>query len=129
MRSGVRSNDYMSSSDEMEFAGDDMGPPVDDLEVEVFDELIDYPWLQFPHVTVARGRCDRLLRKEMGHQKAIDYDLQTELGQQERMIAIIGEDTPWSRLFDTTYAPPYRLITVEFHSTFMYRPQGSDFQP
>ncbi|KAL8217341.1 hypothetical protein R6Q57_020714 [Mikania cordata] len=41
--------DYMSSSDEMEVVGDDMGKPhVDDLVVEHFDELMDHPWLQFP---------------------------------------------------------------------------------
>ncbi|KAD3640873.1 hypothetical protein E3N88_30096 [Mikania micrantha] len=73
----------MSSSDEMDVGGDDMGPPVNDLE----------------------------------------------LGQQERMMSIIGEDTPWSRLFEMAYAPQYRLITVEFLSTFMYRPQAPDFQP
>ncbi|KAL8197654.1 hypothetical protein R6Q57_024359 [Mikania cordata] len=127
-RSSSRAKD-MFSFDEMEFGGDDMGPLVDDLEVEAFDELMDHPWLQFPQGTVARSRHDRLLRKEMGHQKAIDYDLLTELGQQERMMAIIGEDTSWSRLFDMTYAPQYRLITVEFISTFMYRPQDPDFQP
>ncbi|KAD7117782.1 hypothetical protein E3N88_05050 [Mikania micrantha] len=65
----------------------------------------------------------------MGNQKAIDYDLLAELGQQERMTAIIGEDTPWSRLFEMTYAPQYRLITVEFLSTFRYRPRPHDFQP
>ncbi|KAL8223016.1 hypothetical protein R6Q57_020415 [Mikania cordata] len=93
----------MSSSDEMEV-------PVDDLEVDQFDELMDNPWLQFPHGTVARNRRGRLLRKE-------------------RMTVIIGEDTPWSRLFEMTYAPQYRLITVEFLSTFVYRPHGPDFQP
>ncbi|KAL8200443.1 hypothetical protein R6Q57_011782 [Mikania cordata] len=35
----------------------------------------------------------------------------------------------WSRLFDMTYPPQYRLLTVEFLSTFVYRPQGPDFQP
>ncbi|KAL8199763.1 hypothetical protein R6Q57_013331 [Mikania cordata] len=65
----------------------------------------------------------------MGHQKAIDYDLLTQLGKQQRMMAIIGEDTPWSRLFDMTYAPQYRLLTVEFLSTFIFRPQAPDFQP
>ncbi|KAL8211102.1 hypothetical protein R6Q57_005539 [Mikania cordata] len=64
-----------------------------------------------------------------GQQKAIDYDLLAELGQQERMTAIIGMDTPWSRLFDMTYAPQYRLITVKFLSTFVCRPHGPDFQP
>ncbi|KAL8218525.1 hypothetical protein R6Q57_021898 [Mikania cordata] len=84
---------------------------------------------QFPQGIVACSRRDRILRKEIGHQKAIDYDMLTELGHYERMMAIIGEDTPWSRLFDMTYGPQYRLITVEFLSTFMYRPQGPDFQP
>ncbi|KAL8218159.1 hypothetical protein R6Q57_021532 [Mikania cordata] len=62
----------------------------------------------------------------MGQQKAIDYDLLAKLGQLERMTAIIGEDTPWSRLFEMTFAPQYRLITVEFLSTFVFRPRAAD---
>ncbi|KAL8217275.1 hypothetical protein R6Q57_024112 [Mikania cordata] len=112
----------MSSSDEMEGLHDD-------FEVDQIDELMVHPWLQFPQKTVARSRRDRLLRKEMGQQKAIDYDLLAELGQQERMTTIIGEDTPWSRLFEMTFAPQYRPITVEFLSTFVYRPCGPDYQP
>ncbi|KAL8196308.1 hypothetical protein R6Q57_025308 [Mikania cordata] len=100
----------MSSSDEMEMA-------VDDLEVDQFDELVDHSWLQFAHGTVARNRRDRFLWKEMGQQKL------------ERMTAIIGQDTTWSRLFEMTFAPQYRLITVEFLYTFVYRPHGPDFQP
>ncbi|KAL8202149.1 hypothetical protein R6Q57_011296 [Mikania cordata] len=65
----------------------------------------------------------------MGQQKAIDYDLLTQLGERERMTTIIGEDRPWSRLFEMCYAPRYRLITVEFLSTFIYRPLDLDFQP
>ncbi|KAL8229453.1 hypothetical protein R6Q57_014353 [Mikania cordata] len=90
------------------------------------DELSHHPWLQFPQGTIARNRRDRLVRKEMGQQKAIDYDLLAELGQLERMTAIIGEDTPWSRLFEMTFAPQYRLITVEFLSTFVFRPRAAD---
>ncbi|KAL8205559.1 hypothetical protein R6Q57_009110 [Mikania cordata] len=112
----------MSSSDEMEELHDN-------LDFDQIDELMVHPWLQFPQGTVARSRRDRLLRKEMGQQKAIDYDLLAELGQLERMTAIIGEDTPWSRLFEMTFAPQYRLITVEFLSTFVYRPRGPDYQP
>ncbi|KAL8226545.1 hypothetical protein R6Q57_016377 [Mikania cordata] len=90
---------------------------------------------KFPQKTVARGRRDRLLSKEMGQQKAIGYDLLAELGQLERMTAIIGEDTPWSRLFEMTFAPQYRLITVEFLSTFVFtlraadQPQADQLQP
>ncbi|KAL8231334.1 hypothetical protein R6Q57_001112 [Mikania cordata] len=112
----------MSSLDEMEGLHDN-------LDVDQIDELMVHPWLQFPQGTVTRSRCDRLLRKEMGQQKAIDYDLLAELGQLERMTAIIGEDTPWSRLFEMTFAPQYRLIIVEFLSTFVYRPRGPDYQP
>ncbi|KAL8206008.1 hypothetical protein R6Q57_009559 [Mikania cordata] len=65
----------------------------------------------------------------MGQQKAIDCDLRTQIGARERMTAIIGEDTPWSRLFEMCYAHRYRLITVEFLSTFIYRPVDPDFQP
>ncbi|KAL8231976.1 hypothetical protein R6Q57_001754 [Mikania cordata] len=64
-----------------------------------------------------------------GRRRAIDYDLLAEFGQQERMTTIIGEDTPWSRLFEMTYAPQYRLISVKFLSTFRYMPQAPDFQP
>ncbi|KAL8230498.1 hypothetical protein R6Q57_000276 [Mikania cordata] len=112
----------MSSSDEMEGLHDD-------LDVDQIDELMVHPWLQFPQGTVALSRRDQLLRKEMGQQKAIDYDLLAELGQLERMTAIIGEDTPWSRLFEMTFAPQYRLINVKFLSTFVYRPCGPDYQP
>ncbi|KAL8223930.1 hypothetical protein R6Q57_019405 [Mikania cordata] len=107
----------MSSSDEMEGLHDD---------IDEMDELIHHPWLQFPQGTIARNRRDRLLRKEMGQQKAIDYDLLAELGQLERMTTIIGEDTPWSRLFEMTFAPQYRLITVEFLSTFVFTPHAAD---
>ncbi|KAL8265084.1 hypothetical protein R6Q59_023214 [Mikania micrantha] len=94
-----------------------------------FDDLVNHPWLQFPQGTVARTKRNRLLKKSMGQQKAIDYDLLTQIGARERMTAIIGEDTPWTRLFEMCYAPQYRLITVEFLSTFIYRPVDPDFQP
>ncbi|KAL8199529.1 hypothetical protein R6Q57_013097 [Mikania cordata] len=99
---------------------------LDNIDVDQMDELIHHPWLQFPQGMVALNRRDRLLRKEMGQQKAIDYELLAELGQLERMTAIIGEDTPWSRLFEMTFAPQYRLITVEFLSTFVFSPRPAD---
>ncbi|KAD4586348.1 hypothetical protein E3N88_23949 [Mikania micrantha] len=83
----------------------------------------------FSQGTVACTKRDRLLKKSMGQQKAIDYDLLTQIGARERITAIIGEDTPWTRLFEICYAPQYRLITVEFLSTFNCRPVDPDFQP
>ncbi|KAD3337591.1 hypothetical protein E3N88_33111 [Mikania micrantha] len=39
-----------------------------------------------------------------------------------RMGFLLGHrDTPWTRLFDLADLPTYRLITVEFLSTFRYR--------
>ncbi|KAL8189591.1 hypothetical protein R6Q57_029157 [Mikania cordata] len=44
-----------------------------------------------------------------------------DCGEAEWARAILGEDTPWTRLFDLAELPSYRLITVEFLSTFRYR--------
>ncbi|KAL8225526.1 hypothetical protein R6Q57_018083 [Mikania cordata] len=44
-----------------------------------------------------------------------------DCGEAERARAILGEDTPWTRLFDLAELPSYRLITMEFLSTFRYR--------
>ncbi|KAL8214659.1 hypothetical protein R6Q57_004108 [Mikania cordata] len=115
----------MNESNDM-FSSDEMVGLHRDFDVDQIDELMHHPWLQFPQGTIARNRRDRLLRKEMGQQKAIDYDLLAELGQLERMTTIIDEDTPWSRLFEMTFAPQYRLITAEFLSTFVYRPSAPD---
>ncbi|KAL8192180.1 hypothetical protein R6Q57_028042 [Mikania cordata] len=105
-----------------------MEMPVDDLEVDQFDELMDHPWLQFPHWTVARNRGDRLLTKEMGQQKAIDYDLLAELGQLERMTAIIGQDTPRSRLFEMTpHGPDFQPQTGPQQSEISYRLCGAPY--
>ncbi|KAL8230610.1 hypothetical protein R6Q57_000388 [Mikania cordata] len=44
-----------------------------------------------------------------------------DAGVAERGRAILGEDTPGTRLFDIAELPTHRLITVEFLSTFRYR--------
>ncbi|KAL8226326.1 hypothetical protein R6Q57_016158 [Mikania cordata] len=48
-----------------------------------------------------------------------------DAGQAERARAILGEDTPWTCLSDIAELPTYRLITVEFLSTFRYRAHQS----
>ncbi|KAL8256024.1 hypothetical protein R6Q59_031091 [Mikania micrantha] len=78
------------------------------------------------HGTVTRARLNQLLRKLTGQQKAIDYD---KVGERQRIVAIIGEDTPWPKPFELAYTPRYRLITLEFLSAFMYHPLAEDFQP
>ncbi|KAL8200156.1 hypothetical protein R6Q57_011495 [Mikania cordata] len=44
-----------------------------------------------------------------------------DVGDEVRARAILGENTPWTRLFEIAELPTYRLITVEFLSTFRYR--------
>ncbi|KAL8231823.1 hypothetical protein R6Q57_001601 [Mikania cordata] len=51
----------------------------------------------------------------------VDWGVLGDCGEAERARAILGEDTPWTRLFDLVELPSYRLITVEFLSTFRYR--------
>ncbi|KAL8215953.1 hypothetical protein R6Q57_022790 [Mikania cordata] len=53
--------------------------------------------------------------------RCIDWGVLGDCGEAERGRAILGEDTPWTRLFDLAELPSYRLITVEFLSTFRYR--------
>ncbi|KAL8199516.1 hypothetical protein R6Q57_013084 [Mikania cordata] len=52
---------------------------------------------------------------------AMSLGVLADVGEAERARAILGQDTPLTRLFDITELPTYRLITVEFLSTFRYR--------
>ncbi|KAL8231200.1 hypothetical protein R6Q57_000978 [Mikania cordata] len=77
-----------------DMAHDDVGqqgPPMDPDTLA----LSQHEWLQFEAGSAAAMRC--------------------------RGGAILGEDTPWTRLFGLAELPSYRLITVEFLSTFRYR--------
>ncbi|KAL8227641.1 hypothetical protein R6Q57_015225 [Mikania cordata] len=53
--------------------------------------------------------------------RCIDWGVLVDVGEPVRTRAILGEDTPWTRLFDLVELPTYRLITVEFLSKFRYR--------
>ncbi|KAL8233098.1 hypothetical protein R6Q57_002876 [Mikania cordata] len=66
-------------------------------------------------------RCRCFIRMSMGTPRCIDRGVLGDCGEAERARAILGEDTPWTRLFDLTELPTYRLLTVEFLSTFRYR--------
>ncbi|KAL8208863.1 hypothetical protein R6Q57_008275 [Mikania cordata] len=66
-------------------------------------------------------RCRCILRMSTGTPRCIDWGVLGDCGEADRARAIIGEDTPWTRLFDLAELPTYRLITVEFLSTFRYQ--------
>ncbi|KAL8215842.1 hypothetical protein R6Q57_022679 [Mikania cordata] len=79
------------------------GPPLDPETLA----LSQHEWLQFEPASAAEMRCRRILWMS--------------IGTAGRARAILGEDTPWTRLFELADLPTYRLITVEFLSTFRYR--------
>ncbi|KAL8231584.1 hypothetical protein R6Q57_001362 [Mikania cordata] len=103
-----------------EMAHDDVGqqrPPMDPNTLA----LSQHEWLQFEPGSAAAMRCRRIIRMSMGTPRCVDWGVLGDCGEAERARAILGEDTPWTRLFDLAELPSYRLITVEFLSTFRYR--------
>ncbi|KAL8218180.1 hypothetical protein R6Q57_021553 [Mikania cordata] len=66
-------------------------------------------------------RCLRILPMSMGTPRCIDWGVLAGAGEAVHARPILGEDTPWIRLFELTELPSYRLITVEFLSTFRHR--------
>ncbi|KAD4178333.1 hypothetical protein E3N88_26924 [Mikania micrantha] len=93
------------------------GPPLDPESLA----LSQHEWLQFEEGSAAFMRCRRILRMTVPTPRSIDWGLLADVGEAARARAILGEDTPWTRLFDIADMPTYRLITVEFLSTFRYR--------
>ncbi|KAD5961508.1 hypothetical protein E3N88_12981 [Mikania micrantha] len=87
-------------------------------------DLAEHPILQFPEGSTAFGRCAKFRTMRIGRQKAIDWDVLTEIGERERAERWIGEETLWRRLFELAFQPFYREVVVEFLSTFTFRPGG-----
>ncbi|KAL8228943.1 hypothetical protein R6Q57_013843 [Mikania cordata] len=66
-------------------------------------------------------RCRCILQMSVSTPRCIDWGVLADAGEAERASQILGEDTPWTRLFDIAELPTHRLITMEFLSTFQYR--------
>ncbi|KAL8230108.1 hypothetical protein R6Q57_015008 [Mikania cordata] len=75
------------------------GPPLDPKTLA----LSQHEWQQFEPASAAVTRCRRILRMSMGTPHA---------GEEVCARAILGEDTPWTRLFELTKLPSYMLITA-----------------
>ncbi|KAD3641785.1 hypothetical protein E3N88_31009 [Mikania micrantha] len=93
------------------------GPPLDPETLA----LSQHEWLQFEPQAAATTRCRQILRMSMGTPRCIYMFVLAYCGEVVRARAILGEDTPWTRLFEIAELPSYMLITVEFLSTFRYR--------
>ncbi|KAL8225176.1 hypothetical protein R6Q57_017733 [Mikania cordata] len=103
-----------------EMAHDDVGQHGLPMDPDTL-ALSQHEWQQFEPGSAAAMRCHRIIRVSMGTPRCIDWGVLGDCGEAERARAILGEDTPWTRLFDLAKLPSYRLITVDFLSTFRYR--------
>ncbi|KAD5508232.1 hypothetical protein E3N88_15935 [Mikania micrantha] len=93
------------------------GPPLDPESLA----LSQHEWLQFEPESATAMRCRRIHRMSVPTPRCMDWGVLADAGEAVRARAILGEDTPWTRLFDLAEVPTNRLITVEFLSTFRYR--------
>ncbi|KAK9064754.1 hypothetical protein SSX86_016136 [Deinandra increscens subsp. villosa] len=111
----------------------------DEIHDDIFDEeMVDQPPQQRRRVDEHIGTLDqnehlqfpagnalkryRKLRTMIPYRNTlIDWTLLESTGERQRAEEYIGVDTPWSRLF-TMDLPAYRELTVEFYSTFRWRP-------
>ncbi|KAL8232943.1 hypothetical protein R6Q57_002721 [Mikania cordata] len=93
------------------------GPPLDPETLA----LSQHEWLQFETALAAAMRCRWILRMSVPTPRCIDWGVFADAGEAVRARAILGEDTPWTRMFELTELPTYRLISVEFISSFRYR--------
>ncbi|KAL8247237.1 hypothetical protein R6Q59_008453 [Mikania micrantha] len=85
--------------------------------------LSQHEWLQFEPESATTMRCRRILRMSVATPRCIDWGILVDAGEAVRARSILGEDTPWTRLFEIVELPTHGLITVEFLSTFRYRAQ------
>ncbi|KAD4888296.1 hypothetical protein E3N88_20369 [Mikania micrantha] len=92
------------------------GPPLDPESLT----QSQHEWLRFEPESATAMRCRRILRMSVPTPRCIDWGLLADAGEAVRARAILGEDTSWTRLFDLADLLTYRLITVEFLSTFRY---------
>ncbi|KAL8230942.1 hypothetical protein R6Q57_000720 [Mikania cordata] len=60
---------------------------------------------------------------EHGDARCIDWGVLADAGEATRARVILGEDTPWTRLFRLAELPSYSLITVEILDTELTRQQ------
>jgi len=83
--------------------------------------FLQHEWLQFEHGSEARRRLEKFSRMTHGRSAAIDWGFIQHLGDRDVAEAIVGQATPFRRLFDLAFLPCYRELTLEFICTFHFR--------
>ena len=84
------------------------------------------PYLDFPDGSEARRRCEKFRTMDLAGHFYIDWGFIDSVGETDRLRAIIGVNTPWSRLFESAREVTFRELTLEFLSSFERtpRPEG-----
>ncbi|MFS7974125.1 hypothetical protein Hanom_Chr09g00864891 [Helianthus anomalus] len=63
---------------------------------------------------------------EIGGHVAIDWSASEEVEEAVRARGVIEHDTPWERLFELVFLPSYRVLVIEFLSSFKFHLRPPD---
>jgi hypothetical protein len=66
---------------------------------EPVDRLLGNPYLEFDAGTVAHTRCEKLRGMETAAGFRIDIDYFQTIGAWDRLREIVGDHSPWDRMF------------------------------
>jgi hypothetical protein len=82
------------------------------------DKILDrYPHTKFDKGSREATRFEKIRTVELAPGGVICYEALRAVGLYDRALQFLGEDTPWTRLYQQDL-PAYREMTVEFLSTF-----------
>ncbi|XP_076944354.1 uncharacterized protein LOC143614957 [Bidens hawaiensis] len=87
------------------------------------DGVLDlYEHLRFDQQSDYQIRFTQLRRMEPKPNSFLSTEFISLVRAENMLQRIVGKDTPWERLF-TAKDPAYRVLKLEFYSTFVFRPR------
>ncbi|KAF5757326.1 hypothetical protein HanXRQr2_Chr17g0825301 [Helianthus annuus] len=90
------------------------------------ERLVESPLLRFEVGSYEFMKFEAIKKVKLLESKRIDWDLVRKLGQVERVQELLGDKFRWAVECEL---PQYLELTMEFHSTFIYRHPGGFDQP
>ncbi|KAI3784470.1 hypothetical protein L1987_43569 [Smallanthus sonchifolius] len=102
-----RSHDEMAGpSHQYQRDDEDEEAPYQEEEDDIYEEMDfedPHPFLQFLRQPTSSKPLPRFINKRILSMRIIDYDFLLTVEDYDMDIAIIGDDTPWRRVFDRAY--------------------------
>ncbi|KAJ0800849.1 hypothetical protein HanPI659440_Chr03g0110011 [Helianthus annuus] len=111
--------------DDMDFDEDEVSQV--QQQEPVVDPLDGHTYLTFLLGSIRHERCAKLCTMEIGGHVEIDWEVIETLTKDGRARDIVGLDTPFACLFQITTEDSYRGLTIEFLSSFIYKPHPDDY--